>query len=177
MQIWLQSANHFTVHTSTFWLKFGSLSPAVTLKIRSSPPKPNQVIMSQCYMHANLVKIHPPVHEISCKQESVTLTQTPTGSTPKTICPPPLRWGDTICSKIFEKLLRPKRGWKIKYGCGTHYCEVPCSDVLKRRTTPSFSLLQALDGSWWSIAKLCFAKQCSQNYASKYCLVAEWWSL
>ena len=52
------------VHTSTFWLKFGSLSPAVTLKIRSWSPKPTQLFnMSQCYIHANLVKIHPPVHE------------------------------------------------------------------------------------------------------------------
>ena len=142
------------MHTSTFWLKFGSLSPtvtlknrsrspkpnqlfimsqcyihanlveicqlvhdirctqaliglnlavlsrAVTLKIRSTSPKPNQLfIMSQCYIHANLVKIHPPVHEISCIQESVmptpmpTLTPTSTRSAPKTICPPPLRWG------------------------------------------------------------------------------------
>ena len=32
--------------------------------------------MSQCYIHANLVKIHPPVHEISCKQENVKLTPT-----------------------------------------------------------------------------------------------------
>ena len=80
------------VHTSTSGLKFGSLSPAVTLKIRWRSPKPNQlIIMSQCYIHANLVKIHPPANEISCKQESVTLT--PTGSAPKTICPPPLRWG------------------------------------------------------------------------------------
>ena len=56
------------VHTNTLGLKFGSLSPAVTLKIRSKSPKPNQlIIMSQCYNHANLVKIHPPVHEISCK--------------------------------------------------------------------------------------------------------------
>ena len=69
----------------TIWLKFGSLSPAVTLKIRSRSPKPYQlIIMSQCYIHANLVKIHLPVHEISCKQESVTLTPTPTGSAPKT---------------------------------------------------------------------------------------------
>ena len=84
------------VHTSTFRLKFGSLSPVVTLKIRSRSPKPNQLfIMSQCYIHANLIKIHPPVHEISCKQKSVTPTLTPTltGSAPKTICPPPLRWG------------------------------------------------------------------------------------
>ena len=84
------------VHTSTFWLKFGSLSPTVTLKIRSRSPEPNQfIIMSQCYIHANLIKIHQPVHEISCKQESVTptLTPTPTGSASKTICPPPFRWG------------------------------------------------------------------------------------
>ena len=58
------------VHTRTFGLKFGSLSPAMTLKIRS--PKLNGLfVMSQCYIHANLVKIHPPVREISCKQESV----------------------------------------------------------------------------------------------------------
>ena len=44
------------VHTSTFWLKFGSLSLAVTLKNRSRSPKSNQLfIMSQCYFHANLV--------------------------------------------------------------------------------------------------------------------------
>ena len=82
------------VHTSTFWLKFGSLSPAVTLKIRSRSPKSNQLfIMFQCYIRANLVKIHPPDHEISCIQESVTptlrLTPTPTGSAQKTICPLP----------------------------------------------------------------------------------------
>ena len=71
IQIWLNlptSSSH-TVHTSTFGLKFGSLSPALTMKIRSRSPKPNQpFIMSQCYIHANLVKIHPPVHEISCKE-------------------------------------------------------------------------------------------------------------
>ena len=82
------------VHTSTFGLKFGSLSPTVTLKIRSRSLKPNQLfIMSPCYIHANLVKFHPAAHEISCKQESVTPMPTPTGSVPKTICPPPLRRG------------------------------------------------------------------------------------
>ena len=90
------------VHTSTFWLKFDSLNPAVTLKIRSRSPKPNQhFIMSECCIQTNLVKIHRSVHKISCKQESFTLTltptptltATPTGSAPKTICPPPLRWG------------------------------------------------------------------------------------
>ena len=51
-------------HTSTFWLKFGSLSPAVTLKSRSRSTKPNQLFtMSQCYIHANLVEICQPVHE------------------------------------------------------------------------------------------------------------------
>ena len=85
------------MHTSTFWLKFGSLNPAVTLKIRSRSPKPKQIfIISNCYIRANLVKIHPLVHEISYKQESVTptptptLTPTPIGSAQKTICPPPL---------------------------------------------------------------------------------------
>ena len=54
----------------------------MTLKIRSWSPKPNQFfIMSQCYILANLVKICRPIHEISCKQESVTplLTPTPNG--------------------------------------------------------------------------------------------------
>ena len=40
------------------------LSPAVTLKISSRSPKPNQlIVMSQCYIYAKLVKIHPPVHK------------------------------------------------------------------------------------------------------------------
>ena len=84
------------VHRSTLGLKFGSLSPAVTLKIRSRSPKSDQlIIVSQCYIHANLVKIHPPIHDISCKQESVRLMlkPTPTGYAPKTICPPLLWWG------------------------------------------------------------------------------------
>ena len=98
------------VHTSTFGLTFGSLSPAVTLKIRSRSPKPYQLfVMSQCYIHANLVKIHPLVHDISCKQESATLTPTltptPTGSAPKTICPPPLRWGELFYA-VFRRRYR-----------------------------------------------------------------------
>ena len=107
MQMCLKSASQFKrygahkhfLHTSTFWLKFGSLSPAVTLKIMSRSPKPNQhVIMSQCYIHANLVKIHPSVHERSYIQESATPIPTPTWSAPKTKCPPQktcpplLRW-------------------------------------------------------------------------------------
>ena len=96
------------MHTNTFGLKFVSLSPAVALKIRSRSPKPNQpFIMSQCYIHANLVKIHPPVHEISCKKESVTpmltpmLTPTPTGSAPKTMSPSPLV-GDILTTYVTE---------------------------------------------------------------------------
>ena len=92
------------VHTSTFWLKFGSLSSTVTLKIRSKSPKPNQLfIMSHCYIHANLVTIHPLVHEISCKQESVTLTPTPTltptGSPQKQYVPLPFSGGHNKCIK------------------------------------------------------------------------------
>ena len=96
IQIWLKSANQsmrYGAHKS-FWLKFGSLCPTVTLKIRSRSAKPNQLfIMSQCYIRTNLVKIHPSVHEISCKQESVKMTPTSTRSAPKTICPLLLRWG------------------------------------------------------------------------------------
>ena len=52
-------------------LKFGSLSPTVTLKIRSRSPKPNQLfILSHCYIHANLVKIPPtPPHPTSCSRD------------------------------------------------------------------------------------------------------------
>ena len=71
-----------------FGLNLAVLSSAMTLKIRSRSPKPNQLfIMYQCYSHANLVRIHLPVHEILCKQESV--MPTPTGSAPKTMSPSP----------------------------------------------------------------------------------------
>ena len=50
-------------------IKIGGLSLAVTLKIRSRSSKPIQpFIMSKCYIHANLVKIHQLVHEIRCTQ-------------------------------------------------------------------------------------------------------------
>ena len=42
----------------------------------------------------------------------------------------------------------------------TTYREVACSDVMKCRMTPSFSLLHTRD-------KSCFALHCVQNYASK----------
>ena len=67
------------MQTSTFWLKFGSLSPTVTLKIRSRLLKPNQIfIMSQCYICANLIQICQPVHEISCRHFSQWFMQTST---------------------------------------------------------------------------------------------------
>ena len=62
------------MQTYTSWLNFGKLSLTVTLKIRSRSPKPIQLlIMSKCYIHANLVKIRQLVHEILC-------TQAPSGS-------------------------------------------------------------------------------------------------
>ena len=88
-----------------FLLKFGSLSPAMTLKIKTRSPESNQLfILSQWYIHAYFAIIWRPVHEISCKQENVTptptatatLTPTPTGSAPKTIYPPPLSGGGII---------------------------------------------------------------------------------
>ena len=51
---------------------FGSnleVCPSVTLQNRSRSPKPNQLsIMSQCYIHANLVEICRPLHELRCTQ-------------------------------------------------------------------------------------------------------------
>ena len=83
------------MQTSTFWLKYSSSNLTVTLKIRSRSPKSNQLFnVSECCIHANLVKICRPIHEISCSQETITLT--PTGSAPKTVCPTPLRWGDIM---------------------------------------------------------------------------------
>ena len=69
----------------------------MTLKIRSRSPKSNHSIrLSQGSFCASLVKIHPVVQEISCRQKATLTTPTPTGITPKTICPPPLRRGDII---------------------------------------------------------------------------------
>ena len=60
---------HEITYRHTFWLNFGGLSLTVTLKIRSRSPKPIQLfIMSKYYIHANLVKIRQPVHEILCTQ-------------------------------------------------------------------------------------------------------------
>ena len=66
-------------------LKFDQFCSTVTLKISTRSPKPNQVfIIHQCFTNENLVPISHLVNEISCSQESVMLTltptQTPTGS-------------------------------------------------------------------------------------------------
>ena len=147
---------HKILSIAPFGSNLAVLSPAVTLKNRSRSPKPNQhFIMSQCYIHANLVelcqpvheiwciqalfglnlashsdlenwvkvtqpnqlfiislcyiyanlvKIHPPVHEILCIQGSVTLTQTITGSAPKNNMSPSPLVGDIIRSIYTMKI-------------------------------------------------------------------------
>ena len=102
------------MQTIRFWFKFSSLSLALTLEIRSRSPKPNQLfITSDCYSHANLVKIRLLVHEMSCTQETV--MPTPTRSTPKTICFPPLRWGDMIMQRTVSSLERLSSKTAPKY--------------------------------------------------------------
>ena len=72
-------------------------SSTVTLKIRSRPLKYNQFfVISQLYIQEILVRIQPLVHKVLCKYESVTPMQSPTGSTPKTICTSPLAGGTEI---------------------------------------------------------------------------------
>ena len=44
----IEAGSRDIVHTSTFWLKFGSLSPAVNLKNRSRSPKQNLPILYPC---------------------------------------------------------------------------------------------------------------------------------
>ena len=89
------------MQTNTFWLKFGSLSHSLSLKIRSRLPKPNQLfIVPHCYIHANLIEIRRLVHEVSCRHETVTLTlmltRTQTGFVPKQFVPLPFCGDITI---------------------------------------------------------------------------------
>ena len=73
-------------------LRIFSFSTAVTLKIRSRSPKSNLFfVMSQLYMHVNLVRIQPLVHKILYRQESV--TPMPMGFAPKSMTPSPLVGG------------------------------------------------------------------------------------
>ena len=86
--------------------KFHTLKKVpVTLKIGQRSPKSNQLVPpSQQCICASLVKIRPSVQKITRGNEA-TQTQTPTwtGSTPKTICPPPLRLGDIILPRMSIK--------------------------------------------------------------------------
>ena len=94
------------VHTSISGLKFGTLSPAVILKIRSRSPKPNQlIIMSQCYIPANLVKIHPPVHVRNCHADADTEANADANRirTKKNMSPSP-SVEDIISTKLTAKL-------------------------------------------------------------------------
>ena len=79
--------------------EFSVFSTAVTLKIGSRSSKSNQLfVMSQLYIHENLIRNKPPVHKIFCIQETVTLKPTPmptptprptpTGSASKSVCHP-----------------------------------------------------------------------------------------
>ena len=52
--------------------KIFRFSTAVTLKIKSRSPKLNQFfVMSQLYIHGNLVRIKPLGHKKLCRQENV----------------------------------------------------------------------------------------------------------
>ena len=90
--------------------KFHTLKKvAVTLKIWSRSPKSNQLVPpSQQCICASLDKISPSVQKITRGNEAMR-TQTPTGSAPKTICPPPFGLGDIINSnKITDTITDAK---------------------------------------------------------------------
>ena len=70
----------------------------MTLKIGSRSPKSNQLVPpSQQCICASLVKIRPLVQKITHGNEA-----TPTGSAPKTICPPPPSVGGDISQGLFQ---------------------------------------------------------------------------
>ena len=63
----------FSVKTDVSQLWIFNFSTAVTMKIRPMPPKTNQFfVMSQLYIHENLLRIQPLVHKILCRQKSIT---------------------------------------------------------------------------------------------------------
>ena len=83
--------------------EFFVFSTAVTLKIRSRSPKSDQfLVMSQLYIHENLLRIQLLVHKILCRQESVTLIPKPMGSAPK-LMPPSCRLGDIKIATLFKR--------------------------------------------------------------------------
>ena len=68
VQVWSKSIHSFWIQCAEKPLS-NNLSPPLTLKMGSRSPKSNQFFfMSQQYSYANLVKIHPFLHEIGCRQ-------------------------------------------------------------------------------------------------------------
>ena len=110
LQVWLKS-----IHLCIYRVgkaNFDTFHGLVTLKNRSKSPKSNQLFPpSQLCIYASLVKFHPMVQKIYCRKEATrtptqtpTLMPTPTGSVPKTTCPPPSVGGTSI-EKTFKNLL------------------------------------------------------------------------
>ena len=72
---------------------FKMLSAEILILIRLRSPKSNQFfVMSQLYIHENLVRLQPLIHKILCRQEGV--MPMPTGSAQKNNMPPSVRCGD-----------------------------------------------------------------------------------
>ena len=117
------------MQTSTFWLKFGSSSPAVILKIRSMSPKPYQLFnVSQCYIHANLVKIHQPVHIVPTRNW---LTPTPRGFEPKIRCQPTEFWRKFNTSNLSTVDLEI---WYYLFVYLLLYCFILTSEILNQNS-------------------------------------------
>ena len=94
-QCFLEKTNALPQHTHTSPpppTDIFSFSTAETLKIRTGTPKSKQffvMIMTQLYIHENLIRIQPLVYKILCRQESFALLST---------LPTPNAYG--ICTKI-----------------------------------------------------------------------------
>ena len=102
--------------------------------------------MSQCYIHANFVKIRPSVHEISWKQENVTPTKME--SAPKTVSsPPPLRWEDIIVPCFSKDLV---------------YC--PVMSIVKFTKKCGYSWeVASMDTYSWNFVQLLLRWCCNQR--------------
>ena len=91
---------------------------SMTLKLRSRSPTSNKfLVMSQLYIHENLVRIRPLVCKILCRQEIVMLTTRPTTeSAPNSNCCRVHRLGDIKMSDPpFWRLPRNQyRFWREK---------------------------------------------------------------
>ena len=78
----------FSEKTDVPQLRTFRFTTAVTLKIRSGSPKSDQLfVMSQLYIHENLLRIQPLVHTRYCADKKVSGLPMlmPTGSAPKSI--------------------------------------------------------------------------------------------